>query len=265
MQLKNTNLDYLLSQLGLTLNESRVYLYLLQFGTSLGNEIIASLQIDKSSCYRAIHSLIQKNLVCKAGEERNQQFSPNPPEYLQQLVVAAQQKLDATKLALSKIEQIIPEYIGQNYKNKHITVITSPEGYSAYMEARLESKSKLIRDLSTRTTAAPFYSNYDVSMLDYVSRRVKAGIFLRQLGQNLDHNSKWDKTSKALLKEVRPLPPGFVAPAVFSSWDDYSALFSISQNKITGFMVRDSLITELLNSFFDAIWNNQSYDAVAKR
>ena len=64
MQLSNTkDIHSLTSKLGLTLNESEVYVFLLKHGLTSGPDIYTLMNMDKSSCYRALNSLMKKNLV----------------------------------------------------------------------------------------------------------------------------------------------------------------------------------------------------------
>jgi len=254
MQLKDTNLHYLLKQLGLTLNEADVYLYLLSRGTTFGAEIYSDLKMDKSSCYRALKNLSEKDLVYKVGEERNQQFSANPADHLEALVRAEEQRLKDTKSALNQFQTLFSTYVSDK-KNKKVTVISNEAGHRQYMESRLRCKSKLIRDLSGRQTASIYYPDYDAYMTDYISRRVSSGIFLRQLNPCGDTDGKWERTSKEMLKEVIELPKDFEAPASFSVWDDTVSFSSKENGEQIGVTIHDPLIATLATSMFDFIWN----------
>lgn len=255
MQPKNTNLHYLLEQVGLTYNEAKIYTYLLEYHQKLGAEIYGDLRMDKSSCYRSLKSLIDKNLVYKVGEERNQVFSANPPAHLESLIRAEENKLKHVKQAFSQFEDLIKDFSSFN-KQKNVTVITTEAGRRQYMESRLRCTSKLIRDLSGRQSSAVYYPDYDAYMADFISRRVKAGIYLRQLAPFGDTDGKWERSSQELLKEVRVLPPNFVAQATFGVWDDVVSLSSKEKGQQIGVMIRDPLIASLMTSMFDYIWEN---------
>lgn len=258
MQLQDTNLHYLLNQVGLTYNEAKVYLYLLNSGTRLGPEIYGDLMLDKSSCYRALKSLIEKNLVYKVGEERNQEFCANPSEHLETLVRHEEKKLAATKQALAQFQTTLKTHYKELYKNKNVTVITTEAGRRQYMESRLRCKSKLIRDLSGRSTSAVYYPDYDAYMADFIARRVKAGVFLRQLTPYGEIDDKWERTSPEMLKEARELPQDFIANASLGVWDDVVSLSSKDQGQQIGVMIHDPIIANLMISMYDFIWDTLS-------
>lgn len=257
MQPHDTNLHYLLGQIGLTLNEAQVYLYLLSSKDVEGTQIYSDLRMDKSSCYRALNTLIQRELIIAVGEERNRLFSAAPLKKLDDLVENEESKLKQTKIALSQIKQSLDTYLSQRYHNRRIKIINDSEGYYRYFEARLHCQSKLIRDMSGRMNSEIYFKDYDQVMADYIGRRVKMNIFLRQLSHPDQVDTKWDKTSRELKKEVRLLPNDFQTEAVFSVWDDKSAVFSKEEGKIIGVVIEDPLISDLLISMFDYIWNNQ--------
>lgn len=256
MQLKDTNLHYLLKQVGLTYNEAEIYLYLLQVGTRFGANIHPDLKMDKSSCYRALNNLTEKNLIYAVGEERNRQFTANPPDHVEALVRLEEKKLLQTKKSLNEFQTLIKRYTKERYQDKNITIITNEAGHRQYMEARLKCESKLIRELGGRTTAATYVPDYDEYMTDYISRRVKEGIFLRQLTPYGEIDDKWEKTSQELNKEARELPKNFSADASFSVWDSSIYLASKEKGEQIGVMINDQLIANLMNSMFNYIWDS---------
>lgn len=255
MQLIDTNQYHLImSQLGLTYNEAEVYLYLLNHGESGGSLIFNDLKLDKSSFYRAIKGLSLKNLIYTLGEERNRQFGANQVTELEKLLGDQEKKLTQAKKAYAELPQIIEAYVGSRYKQKNIFVIRDSAGYDRYLNMRLDCRSKLIRDISGQATASAFYDNYDEVMADFIAKRIKAGIFLRQLSKRDDVGEKWDKTSKELNKEVRILPSSFEHQAVFAAWDETAVFFSKDRGSLIGVAIEDPLITQLLVSMFDVIW-----------
>ncbi len=244
----------LMSKLGFTYNEAEVFLYLTKNGESLGPEIYPDLEMDKSSFYRAVSSLISKKMIYAIGEERNRRFGANPISSLEEMINHEEVKLNQAKEAFSQLPRIIDGYIGTRYHQKNITVIKDAETYNYYLYSRLQCKSKLVRDLSGNTTAAVYYDNYNQVMKDFISKRAKAGILLHQLTTS-DDIGVWDVTSKKMNKEVRILPKKFKHQAVFAAWDETSVFFSKDRGNLIGVAIKDQLITQLLCSMFDAIWD----------
>jgi sugar-specific transcriptional regulator TrmB len=256
MQLNDTkDIHALTAELGLTLNESEVYFFLMRHGLTLGADIYTQLGMDKSSCYRALHALREKGLVYKVGEERNQQFGASDLEMLFGLIESKKHALEKMEKGLQRAIEELKNNLSGQYSKKNITVIDGEVGYKLYMEMRLRSKEALIRELSGRIAAEQHFDNYDGYMKDYIKRRVKKGIWLNQLVPFGELDSKWERSSKTMMKEARELPSGFEAGAVLSTWDDKTGFFSKEGNVLIGFVLKDPLISNLMNSVFDFIWN----------
>lgn len=243
-----------MAQLGFTYNEAEIYLYLVKHGESPGPEIFSALKLDKSSFYRSVKSMIHKGILYAIGEERNRKFGANSVDQLEKLVEAEEIKVAQAKKAISILPQLIQDYTGSRYQRKNITVINDANTYNKFLYDRLKCKSKLIRDLSGQQTASVYYDNYDEVMADFISKRAKAGIFVRQLTRVDELGEKWDKTSVAMNKEVRVLPATFKHEAVFAAWDDNSVFFSKDRGNLVGVAIKDELITQLVCSMFDYIW-----------
>lgn len=256
MQLKDTNLHYLLKHLGLTYNEAEVYLYLLCHGTKYGSDIHGDLKMDKSSCYRSLKSLAEKDLVYLVGEERNRQFTANPPEHVEALVREQERKLSQTKKSLQEFQSLIQKYVKSDYKDKNVTIITTESGHRQYMESRHRCKSKLIRELGGRIAAESYITDYDTYIAQHVEKRVEAGIFLKQLVPFGEVDNKWERSSVEMYKEAKELPKEFSASASFAVWDDYITLTSKDKGQYIGVMIKDPLIAQLMISMFDFIWKN---------
>lgn len=58
-----SNMINTMMKLGLTLNESKVYLSIIDFGSSKAGKIAKAVSIERSSCYQSLNSLVNKGLV----------------------------------------------------------------------------------------------------------------------------------------------------------------------------------------------------------
>lgn len=255
MQLTDTKAYHpTMAQLGFTYNEAEIFLYLVKHGETPGPEIYSELKLDKSSFYRSVNSMTHKGIVYVIGEERNRKFGANSVDQLEKIVEEEERKVIQAKKALSRLPKLMQEYAGSRYQRKNITVINDTNTYNKYLYDRLKCKSKLIRDLSGQQTASVYYKNYDEVMADFINKRAKAGIFVRQLTRADELGERWDKTSVAMNKEVRVLPASFEHRAVFAAWDDTSVFFSKDRGNLIGVAIKDELITELVCAMFDFIW-----------
>ena len=75
----------LLAQLGLSQNGARVYLALLDTGTSAISDIARQSKIERPLVYKALPELIEKNLVTKVPKGKRTQYAATSPRKLRQI------------------------------------------------------------------------------------------------------------------------------------------------------------------------------------
>ena len=258
--LLNTTKDFhqLTQQVGLTLNESKVYLFLSTSGLNTGSEIFQGLNLDKSSTYRAINSLIKKNLVYSIGEERNQQFGANSSDTIFSLIDHKQKELDETKHQLKTITQELTQYTRDKYKQDHITVFQGIEGFKQWNNTRLEYSDTVIRELSQREALILFFESeyqYEKYMRAYIKKRISNNISIRVLCGKNSAEDEFDVTSKKLLKEVRTIKTNFDADATLSTWRNKTGFISFNQGSPLAIIIKDKFITSIINTLYDTLWN----------
>ncbi|NQV88160.1 MAG: hypothetical protein HQ402_01205 [Parcubacteria group bacterium] len=75
----------ILEKLGLTKNESAIYLALLEIGTANISKISERTSIHRPLIYKAIPSLLQKNLITESKKQKGSVYSAEPPNRLESL------------------------------------------------------------------------------------------------------------------------------------------------------------------------------------
>jgi sugar-specific transcriptional regulator TrmB len=88
-----------LERIGLSQNQIKVYLVLNDFGSTTAGRIAKHAKIDRSSCYYALRSLIERGLVSYATIGRVKYFQATGPDRL----------LDYLREQEDEVRQIIPE------------------------------------------------------------------------------------------------------------------------------------------------------------
>lgn len=95
-----------LKEAGLTDGEIKVYLALLELGSSTIGPILEKSRITKSIIYRILDRLIEKGLVSYITKEKTKYFQAATPNKLLDYVDTREQLLEANK---KKIQDLLPE------------------------------------------------------------------------------------------------------------------------------------------------------------
>jgi sugar-specific transcriptional regulator TrmB len=259
MQLKHTKTATAhLNQLGLTQNESDIYLFLLQNGLMSGNKIYSQLNLDKSSCYRSLQKLIQHNLVYKIGEERNQQFSANDFSIALSMFDQKKAEIETAKSEMSEIFSNLQTYYESHYKHHNMTIFQGENAYHRWNLARLAPETTIIREIAERELIEPIIglSDYEPYMNDYITQRVARKIPIKVLISANSATDQIDITSATMLKERRVLPEGFAIKAMVSMWGKSIGFVSQQNGQLLAMIIHDQFVNHIVTSMFDLIWDS---------
>lgn len=243
-----------LEQLGLTKNEVRVYTYLLRVDEAEGSTIKSVLNLDKSSTYRSLRELEGKGLIYRIGESRNQKFVAYPAKRILELQLKQERKLRQNRNEIKQFLGDVKKYAKKNYKSSNIQVYEGSEGYIAWNDARLYKPGSTVREMTTRRAFAHHLTDYYSYMRKYVKKRVYKKIHMRVLFDNSEENDHIDITSDELLKEVRQLNQDLKLDAIMSTFGTKSGFYSGTGKAAMGIIINDTLITNLLCSMYDVLW-----------
>jgi sugar-specific transcriptional regulator TrmB len=101
-----TNLVQKLASIGLTEAEARVYIALLEIGTTSIGAIVDMAEVSASKVYDILDRLMHKGLVGMIVQENTRLYSANPPEALLEYLEAEKKAIDEKK---EGIRGVLPE------------------------------------------------------------------------------------------------------------------------------------------------------------
>ena len=253
-------MNTILEQIGLTQNESNVYLAFLKHKEKTAAEIARILKMDKSSCYRAVESLVEKRLLITIPRLRGTTHSAVSPEVLKEL-------LNQKKRELATQEQDLTQLINQlshEHFDKRSTFIKVEKGIQAIrdgMDRNLEAaiaSDKMIKE--QYRLSFPYFKDKEHTawVNDFAKRRIKAGVSIRQIvdfsgGEELF--SPIMRTDKKLLKEIRLMPKEMKTLHGLRVSGDITNIISFDKDdNYIDITIKDKYVTELITSIFDFVW-----------
>lgn len=262
----DTTINELLKNLGLTENESRVYLHLLEGGNKTAAEVARKLSFDKSSTYRACEHLTRMGLLVSAplkqGQKRGLTFIAQSPELLQDLY---QQKLKELKRLGSEMDanvKLLQKMAAANARNTRVKVEYGLTALQNAMSDSLECKEKVIRERIIGNLNRYFNNREHTRfVVAFAKERARRGINIIQL-ENEDSfkDLGYDEimtAQKKYLKKTRLTPPEMQDTSSLRIWDDTINIFTYDDNnEFLVITLTDKFVAELLKNMYDFIWNH---------
>lgn len=254
-------MENLLQQLGLTENETKVYLAFLKHGEKVAADIARLLKMDKSSAYRAVETLTSKSLLIPNPKTRGTTYTAASPEVLKELIKAKQIELNSQ---LSSINQLIDTI--KNTQKDRGTYILVEKGLAAVqrsMNRTLEAAikgDKIIKEKYRLDFPYFFDKSHRAFVDDFAKRRIKAGVSIQQIVNFAGRGffSPIMKTDKKLLKEIHLMPK-----EMEDDFDgvriggDNVTIISFDKNKdYIVVTINDPFVAKTMRSMFDFIWKH---------
>lgn len=251
----------ILETLGLTQNESAVYLTFLKHKQKTAAEIARILHMDKSSSYRAVEALVAKGLLLTIPRKRGTTHTAVSPDVLKELY---HQKIGEFKGRESELDRFVAQLLKQDESRRStfIKVETGIEAIRNGMEQNLEAamhSQKMIKEFYR--LSFPYFQDEEHAkwVNDFAKRRITAGISIRQIVDFADLKifDPIMKTDKKLLKEIHLMPAEMKGLYGVRISGDITHIISFDKDQnYIDITIKDTYVTLLMDSLFDFMWEH---------
>ncbi len=226
-----------LNSLGLSKQESKIYIALLRYGSATASKISEETQIDRATTYRYLSLLTSKGMVSSAIRNNVKYFNGSNPNKIK----------DDLKLKLEEAEKIIPKLEELNKIPRAETkaeLYQGKEGLKTIMKDILrEGKNyTFIGEVEKFFTEIPDYT------LQWLSKIERAGI----KGKLICNEKSNFKTAKT--ESYRLVQRSFISKISTWTYGNKTAIF-IWSNPIFGLLIKDQEVAESNRSTFKFLWS----------
>lgn len=164
-----------LEKYGLSHNEAKVYLTLLNLGSAMAGKIAKEAMMDRTSCYDALKKLVKRGLVVYALEANRKLFKTISPD---RLVGILKEKEEEISEIMPQLKEIYRPEKGKS----NVTMFKGYKGLKSVFEDILESakgKDNLVIDSSGKfKEKMPYYVPHYVKGLE--KNRIKVRHIVRR-------------------------------------------------------------------------------------
>ncbi len=236
-----------LEKLGLSKNESAIYLFLLKTGDTTTGAIIKQTGIANSRVYESLNTLITKGLVTYNIQKEGKHFQASSPNKF----------IELEEERRKKIESLIPDLTKIQSSNSPETKTAIYEGLEGFKTAF----KKIIDDCPKKETihilgfSEQQYKTESLKL--FISNmNLKSAQRKQNLKIILDQSTKKSlgkDREKEKFAEVKYMPKGYISPAAIDIFQDYVYIF-IWEEKPFVFMIKNNLIAQSFKIYFEFLW-----------
>lgn len=235
----------ILEEVGLTPNESKVYLALIEVGSASATEIIKKTGLHRAVIYDLLERLIEKGLAGYAIKSRKKFFEATNPVRLKEILQEKEKKLSEILPKLLELSKFQTKLEVKIYKGK--------EGIKNVFEDILRSNPKEWLSLGS---GGETYQILTFFLEHFHKSRIKKKILARGLLlNNLLAKKRGETLSRMPLTEIRYLPKAFLTPTVINIYGDRVTLYSVTEENIPFIILIDNKeISKSFKEYFEWLW-----------
>ena len=233
----------ILTAIGLTDKEARVYLSLIELGTSLVSQIATKSSINRVTTYDILKRLKIKGLISSTTKNRLKYFTATDPE-----IIAAKFEQRAKNLtdAVPNLQRLRGETA-----HPRIQYFEGLEGIKTIYADTLTSKTEIL-NFSNSEEIRKHWPTYNK---DYVEKREKKNIHLKGIIPNDEEGKKVKAEDKLYHREMRLIPKEkYPFTNEINIYNDKVAIISFT-DELIGMIIQSKEIANTQRAIFQMTWD----------
>ena len=235
----------LFHHLGLTANETKVYITLLDLGTAQAGHVTEKSGVHRRNVYDALSRLMEKGLISFVIVNNKKLFSPVNPKRFLEIIEEKKFELENLKNDFGKL---IPELeLRTRLQEKHdVRFFKGVEG----MKTVFEDIIRTGRDYIGYGPGHQLEKILKHYFKHFLNKRIKSKIRIRLI---------YDEVSRKVVKknplsELRYIPQEFSSHAALRIYGDKVALLLLSEEEPLAIVIKNKPIADGYRKYFEVMW-----------
>ncbi len=245
-------IEPILEKVGLTRQESRVYVALLELQEAKAGALCRFTKIASSNIYNILDSLMKKGIVSYRVENNIKVFIPSPPEVLNELFLEKQKNLDRER---REIAELIHSLKKRKVKEEPYSNYKYYQGISGLKSMWYEINSIMSKEniIKIHTAKKGSYERLVGFYTEHHRSRQK-----KKVEEWLIYPKEDLELAKKRKREFKRTIIKFLDLKNDAEWgivkDNFFMQYAISK-KPHGFLIKDKIFAKTFEEVFDRLWN----------
>ena len=235
----------ILEEIGLTRNETDVYIALLELGSTSAGRLIKHLGMHRGAVYDLLDLLIGKGLVSYVIEANRKYFEAADPKRLTEYFESKKVELEEKE---QKLNELIPELQIRRQLSKEEqegTIYKGKRGLKSIFEDILNEK----KEWRVFGASGKFKEIFAAYYIHFHNRRKEAKIKMKIIFEENVRKEKRDLP----LSEIRYVKDSSVIPSTTFIYGDKIVIINWSSEPLA-FLMRSKNVADSYRLFFEMLW-----------
>ncbi|MBN2053109.1 hypothetical protein JW756_06400 [Candidatus Woesearchaeota archaeon] len=247
-----TEILSVLQKAGLSNNEAKIYLALLDLGLTSSKALIEKTGLHRQIAYDCLSLLIKKGLVSYVVQANRKHFkASNPKEFLEYF----NKKELETEQQKHEFMKILPELSKrktESSENQETTIYSGNKGIKSLLDDMLNQKQEILTIGASEISAEAFQYNLEFNLPKFHKFREKSKIRYKiLLSEEINERAK--ELNKLKHTEVRILPKEFASNSSINIYGDKVSLIMWGSQPF-GILIKSKEIAESQKKHFNLLW-----------
>ncbi len=252
-------LEEKLLEFGLSEKEAKVYISLLEIGTSLVTDVAKKAGINRSTAYVILESLAKQGLVSITERKNIRLYTPAPPERLiQNLEEKSRKAIELVGIAKTILPELKSFFSGSGPKPK-IQFFEGTEGIKSAYEDTLTSKEQIKAFASIES----MHSTLPGFFPDYYQRRATKGVSIKAIFPDTPEARERVSLNKQEKREAVLVPVDkFSLTPEINMYDNKVVFMSLKER--FALVIESQELADAFKKVFDLAWQGAKQHGTEK-
>ena len=241
-----------LRELGLSENEAKVYLAMLELGSATMLEISAKADINRPTAYVHVEALKKMGLVSSQTRGRKQLFIAESPDQLEFVIERERKQIEQKKNELKEILPELNSLFNLAGEKPQVRFFEGKEGLIKMQDELLKSVNKEVLSFSSADSLLKIFPDHPKS---YSPRRVQKGI-KSKLIYTSSRGPILKRNDEKMLREAKHISSDkFPFKSDITIYDDNIGIDAL-EGKPIGILITHKELANSFRALFNLVWNS---------
>lgn len=247
-------LSQVLTSIGLSEKETKIYLTLLEIGSQPVSTIAKKTKINRTTCYLIIDELTNKGLVSSFNKASVKYITAEPPKSIIKFLQHQKNKIDKSELIVEENLKALEEIQQKGVHKPKVYFFEGLQGIIQTYEDTLK-EGETIYAIESASHMSPEIQDYLYNT--YIDLRIKNKIFAKALMPKTKENEFLHQNDSKHYRETKLIDNAlFNFELELNIYGNKTAFIVYNQETYIGIIIENPEIANSLKALFNLIWSS---------
>ncbi|MBT6143295.1 hypothetical protein HOH51_02155 [bacterium] len=245
----------ILSQIGLTEKEAKIYLALLETGNQAASVIAKKSGVNRTTCYMILTELKDKGLITTSNIGSTQYFQALDPTFLLTYIQKEKNKLAIQENMLEQNMRYLEKIQAKNTNKPKVTFYEGETGIlNLYLDTLQSKEKKICSFLNYFAVPEKLYKKLET---DYLPQRVKLDIEAKIITiskQQINTKGNILTSAEEKLREIKYYTSDLELEVEIQTYDNKTSIINFKKDNLFGVLIENQELANSIKNLHKIIW-----------